>query len=86
MTTTDVIGFSGVFLLLLAFFLNLFGLLKRDSLVYLLLNIFGAGIAALASWLLHYVPFILLEVTWTIVSIIGFVRYLGRRMRIGDRL
>jgi dolichyl-phosphate-mannose--protein O-mannosyl transferase len=78
MNSIDFIGFSGVLLLLLAFFLNLFGMIRRDSLIYILLNIFGAGIAAFASWLLHYLPFIILESTWTAVSIVALIRFAGR--------
>ena len=49
MTTIDVIGFIGVFILLLAYFLNLKDLIKKESMLYLVLNVVGAGIACLAS-------------------------------------
>jgi len=75
MTITDWTGFIGVTILLLAFFLNLRNLIQKDSLSYLLLNIIGAGIACLASILLKYLPFIILEGCWTIVSIFGLINY-----------
>jgi hypothetical protein len=69
MKFTDWIGFAGVTILLIAFFLNLSNKLHKDSLSYILMNIIGAGIACLASVLINYIPFIVLEGCWTIVSI-----------------
>lgn len=42
MTATDRIGFTGVTLLLVAFLLNLTGILKKENLIYLLMNVLGA--------------------------------------------
>ena len=77
MKPTDWIGFAGVTILLVAFFLNLANKLHKDSFSYIVLNIIGAGIACLASVMINYLPFIILEGCWTIVSIgalINFVR------------
>jgi len=74
MTTTDWIGFIGVAILLAAFFLNLFNRLTKDSVAYLSMNILGAGLACYASVLLKYLPFILLEGCWTLVSMIGLFK------------
>lgn len=79
MTITDWTGFMGVSLLLAAFFLNLRNIISKDSPAYLLLNIAGAGIACLASVLLSYLPFIILEGCWTLVSIWGLIRYYQKR-------
>lgn len=76
MTITDWTGFVGVTILLVAYFLNLKNIIKTDSLSYLLLNITGAGIACVASVLLEYLPFIILEGCWTLVSAIGLFNYL----------
>lgn len=75
MTQTDWIGFVGVTILLVAYFINLRGLANKDSLTYLLMNVVGAGLACFASILLHYLPFIILEGCWTIVSAIGLISY-----------
>jgi hypothetical protein len=75
MSTTDWIGFIGVTILLLAFFLNLIGKIESESLIYLCMNFIGAGIACLASILLHYLPFIILEASWTLVSAFGLIKY-----------
>jgi hypothetical protein len=78
MTTTDWIGFVGVTVLLVAFFLNLTDKIKKESLIYLFLNFIGAGIACFASVLLDYLPFIILEGCWTLVSAYGLINYLRK--------
>lgn len=78
MTLTDWTGFLGVSILLCAYFLNLLDIIKKDSLTYLIINIIGAGIACIASILLQYLPFIILEGCWTFVSIIGLITYFKR--------
>ena len=75
----DWIGFTGVAILLAAFLLNLLNKLAKDSLAYIVLNIVGAGMACLASWLIHYVPFVILEATWTVVSLIALIGYFKKR-------
>jgi hypothetical protein len=79
MTTTDWVGAIGVSILLLAFFLNLTGRLSRDSVSYILMNVIGAGMACVASVLLKYIPFIVLEAAWTLVSLISLVKYFMER-------
>jgi hypothetical protein len=76
MTLTDWIGFIGVTLLLIAFFLNLNGVIKKEDLGYILLNMIGAFLACLASVLLQYMPFILLEGCWAAVSAYALTQYL----------
>ena len=75
LTLNDWIGFAGVAILLLAFLLNLIGKLSKDSLSYILLNIVGAGLACLASWLINYIPFVILEASWTLVSLWALINY-----------
>lgn len=62
------IGTVGVGLLLGAFFLNLFGWLKTDSRAYQALNAVGAGIACYASYLIDFLPFVVLEGSWSLVA------------------
>ena len=73
--TNDYIGFAGVFILLIAFLLNLSGKIAKDGLPYLIMNVLGAGFACLASWRIHYIPFVILEGMWTLVSLIALVNY-----------
>jgi hypothetical protein len=79
MTTTDIIGFIGVAILLIAYFLNLNDKIGKDSVVYLQMNFFGAGMACLASVLMNYLPFIILEGCWTIVSAYGILKYIRQK-------
>jgi len=78
-TTNDYIGFAGVFILLIAFLLNLSGKISKDSLPYIIMNIIGAGLACLASWLIHYIPFVILEGTWTLVSLFALINNFSKR-------
>ena len=75
MNTTDWIGATGVTILLLAYFLQLINKISQHNLVYIIMNMLGAGIACYASVRLHYWPFIILEGAWTFVSFIAFIRY-----------
>lgn len=79
MTATDSIGFIGVTVLLIAYFLNVTNKIEKDSLVYLQMNFFGAGLACLASVLMKYLPFIILEGCWTIVSAFGILKYIKQK-------
>ena len=81
MTQTDWIGFIGVTILLIAFFLNLCDIIKKESFVYLVLNLVGAGLACFASVLLKYLPFIILEGCWTIVSTLGLLNLLYKSIK-----
>jgi len=69
-----VIGSLGVALLLLAFLLNLFGLLSQNSLSYILMNIVGAGVSCYASYLIDYLPFVILEGAWMGIALLGLLR------------
>jgi len=74
MNLNDLIGTIGVGLILLAYFLNMFSLIEKDGIVYFTINIVGAGIACFASVLIHFVPFIILEGAWVVVSSIGLLK------------
>jgi hypothetical protein len=73
-----VIGSVGVALLLIAFLLNLAKQLGQDSWLYLALNVVGAALAAYSSYLISFVPFVVLEGTWTLVSAIAIMRKAAR--------
>ena len=75
MNNIDWIGSIGVFQILLAYILNITGKLKNKDLSFILLNLVGAGMACLASILMNYLPFIILEGVWTIVSLISLIKY-----------
>lgn len=85
MTKTDLIGFAGVAILLIAYFLNLINKVKNNDFTYLIMNLVGAGASCLASVLLHYLPFIILEASWTLVSAIGLVGYFRKYQKTTGR-
>jgi hypothetical protein len=87
MTTTDYIGAIGVSLILLAFFLNLRKVVDTQNMLYLALNFVGAGLACSASMMMQYVPFIVLEGTWMMMT--GFAllrRYAQWRVQVRNTL
>ncbi|MFW3145595.1 MAG: CBU_0592 family membrane protein [Thermoplasmatota archaeon] len=79
MEFSTIIGSVGVGLLLLAFLLNLFKFVSQESKLYIILNILGAGVAMIASVMIWFVPFIVLELIWVMVGIAGLIRVLGKR-------
>ena len=68
MNTGEITGTAGVSLLLLAFALNLLNKLSTQSTTYLLLNIVGAALACVSSYLIRFWPFVILEGVWTLSS------------------
>lgn len=73
MSYNDVIGTIGVSLILLAYFLNTFDIIPEGKLFFAM-NTAGALMACYASYLIHYLPFVILEGTWALVSIAGLIR------------
>ena len=74
MNYNDWIGSIGVGLILLAYFASTFNLIGSKSQLFFMLNTVGAALACYASYLIDYMPFVLLEGTWMIVSLIGLVK------------
>ena len=68
MSLDQIIGSIGVGLLLLAYGLNVTGKLSRTDKAYTGLNFVGAMLACVASWMIEYYPFVLLEGVWSAVS------------------
>jgi hypothetical protein len=60
----DLVGTLGVALLLAAFLLNLLGLMKAGGYAYTALNLVGAALACWSSWLIDFMPFVVLEGVW----------------------
>lgn len=75
MSSIDWIGFVGVFLILLAYILNVLGKLESKNLSFILLNLIGATMACIASFLIEYLPFVLLEGVWAFVAFLSLLKY-----------
>jgi len=74
MVYNDLIGTIGVGIILLAYFLDTIGMIQINGKLFYVMNIIGGAFACYASFLIKYVPFIILEGTWTLVSIYGLMR------------
>ena len=74
-----VIGSVGVFLLLLAFVLNLIRVLSERSPIYLLMNIVGSGLAAWYAWASNSIPFVILEAVWGLAAMIRLLALAKKR-------
>jgi hypothetical protein len=60
----NLIGTIGVALLLGAFLLNLLKLMSAGSYSYTALNLVGGALACYSSWLIDFMPFVVLEGVW----------------------
>ena len=73
------IGIAGMFLLLLAFSLNLAKRLTQDAVAYIVLNILGAGLSVYYAIALDAVPFIILESAWGLFALYKLMLVLKKR-------
>lgn len=77
MNINDWIGTAGVALILIAYFCSTFKWIDGQGSLYYLLNLTGAALACYASYRINYLPFVILEGVWTIVSVAGLIKSLG---------
>jgi hypothetical protein len=59
---------------LAAFLANVAGWLRVDSRAYQSLNLAGAGLACVASYLIEFWPFVVLEAVWALVAALALIR------------
>lgn len=78
MSYNDIVGTIGVGIILIAYFINIFSFIKKDGVLFYVMNIIGASLACYASVLINYLPFIILEATWAMVSVLGLVKVLKK--------
>ena len=69
-----MVGSIGVALMLLAYLLSLIKRVSQDSRIYTTLNVVGAGLACYSSYLISFIPFIILEGVWFVVSAIALIK------------
>ncbi|MEO6758411.1 MAG: hypothetical protein ABIO24_03080 [Saprospiraceae bacterium] len=74
MHTSDYVSGVGVLLILTAFFLTTLDRMSTEGRAYFALNFSGGFLAAVGAWMVHSVPFLVMEVTWTVVAALGFWR------------
>ncbi len=71
MKLSDVIASIGVIILLIAFLLNLYKKLPSTSKLYSAMNLIGAGICCLSSYMIKFYPFVVLEGIWGFVALLS---------------
>ena len=76
MTYSEIIGAVGVTLLLLAYLLNVTKVISADRPVYAVINFIGAALACYSSFLIRFIPFVILEGVWAVVSLLPLFRML----------
>lgn len=74
MSLSEWIGTFGVTLLLVAFALNITKKISSSSKTYLLLNITGAGLAAVSSYMIKFWPFVVLECVWVLATFFALIK------------
>ena len=53
--------------------------MKIIHLLYIIMNIFGAGLAGYFAILIGFIPFVVLEGAWVIVAIIGLIKIFKKK-------
>jgi len=76
MSASEWIGTIGVTLLLIAFALNIGNKITTESKTYLGLNVLGALLAGISSYMIHFTPFVILEGVWTAASLVSLLKTL----------
>ncbi len=64
--------------MLSAFILNMIDKIDDDDLIYIMLNLIGGFLSCIASIMINYTPFMILEGVWTLVSVWGVYDYMKR--------
>lgn len=75
--TIQVVSLLGALAILLAFTGNQFAWLRATSLLYVLANAVGAAVLSVVALVEEQWGFLLLEVVWTIVSVVALARILS---------
>ncbi|GAB4335107.1 MAG: hypothetical protein OHK0038_12600 [Flammeovirgaceae bacterium] len=72
----DWISGGGVTLILLAYLADSLGYVQKNNTSYWLINLVGSLLAAIGAWLIHSIPFVILESVWAITSLYGLYKNL----------
>ena len=74
-TSADIIGISGVSIILIAYFLLQFEMLKSKSLEYSLMNFIGACLILYSLMFNWNLASVIIEIFWILISVYGIYRY-----------
>lgn len=84
MSVSDWIATIGVSILLIGFGLNLLKIITADSYAYLFLNFTGALLTGISSILINFIPFVILEGVWAVVSLFGIIKKINDSKKKGN--
>jgi len=79
--TADIVGISGVALLLVAYFLLSTDKLSSQSLRYQLCNLIGASSVLYSLMFTFNLSSVVIEVSWIIISLIGIYRIVSSQAK-----
>jgi hypothetical protein len=74
MTYNDWIGTLGVGIILLAYFFNTMKWIPENGKLFFVLNTVGGALSCYAAVLIDFMPFVVLEAIWTVVSVYGLLK------------
>jgi hypothetical protein len=74
MDYNDWMGTIGVGLVLLAYFFNTMKMIPVNGKLFFVLNVAGGALSCYAAVLINFIPFVVLEGIWTVVSVYGFAK------------
>lgn len=72
-----LISTLGVTVLLAAFIMQQLKWIESSSNLYTFLNFFGALLSAWGSFLIEFWPFVILECTWSTISLVSLIKNLA---------
>jgi len=70
---TEIVAFVGMFLILLAFFLETQSVIHSKAPLYLILMAIGSGLLAIRAYLIQEWAFFILEVAWFMTAMAGIL-------------
>ena len=71
----DIVGFVGVFLVIMSFFLLQIGKCRADSGLYLFANFFGATFLLYSLYYSWNTASVIIELLWLSISVVGIIKY-----------
>jgi hypothetical protein len=74
MSTSDLLATAGVSILLIAFLLQILKVIRVESNSYSLMNLVGAALAGVSAWMINFMPFVVLESVWVLVSLFNLLK------------
>jgi len=74
MSTSDLLATAGVSILFIAFLLQILKVIRVESNSYSLMNLVGAALAGISAWMINFMPFVVLESVWVLVSLFNLLK------------